>query len=107
MVILEGMLFGLPIVACDVGGPAEILEHDRTGILVPPADAGALADGIERLVCDPGLRWRIGHAAAAEVRKIWSWPSLVTSMRRAYEEIVSAPPTLVQASPGPNLAASA
>jgi glycogen(starch) synthase len=87
MVLLEGMLFGLPIVACDVGGPAEILDHERTGILVPPCNAEALAEGIERLVGDPRLRWRIGHAAAVEVRSRWAWPHLVSSMRLAYDEI--------------------
>jgi glycogen synthase len=90
MVILEGMLYGLPIVACDVGGPAEILDHERTGILVPPANAEALAGGITRLVTEPTLRWRIGHAAAVEVRARWAWRSLVDSMRSVYDEIAGA-----------------
>jgi glycosyltransferase involved in cell wall biosynthesis len=43
MVVLEGMLYGLPIVASNIGGPAEILGDGRTGILVPPRDPAALA----------------------------------------------------------------
>ena len=43
MVVLEGMLFGLSIAASSVGGPAEILDHERTGLLFRPRDAKALA----------------------------------------------------------------
>jgi glycogen(starch) synthase len=88
MVVLEGMLYGLPIVASAVGGPAEILDQDRTGLLVPVHDVGALADAIIRLVREPALRQQIGQAAAAEVRANWLWPCRVPPMRRVYEEIV-------------------
>src|SRR5205085_4256075 len=86
MVILEGMLYGLPIVAAEVGGPAEILEHERTGLLCPPRDADALGDAILRLVTDAGLRRRIGDAAATEVRERWLWPHVVKQMHRVYRE---------------------
>jgi len=86
MVILEGMLYGLPIVAAEVGGPAEILEHERTGLLCPPRDAGALADAILKLVTDARLRRRIGVAAAAEVRDKWLWPHVVEGIRGVYRE---------------------
>lgn len=43
MVILEGMLYGLAVVAADVGGPAEILSHGRTGVLFPARNGKALA----------------------------------------------------------------
>lgn len=86
MVILEGMLYGLPIVAAAVGGPSEILEHGRTGILCPPRDAEALADAILKLVIDARLRRGIGVAAAKEVRERWLWPHVVQKMREVYRE---------------------
>ena len=86
MVILEGMLYGLPIVAAAVGGPSEILEHGRTGILCPPKDAAALGDAILKLVMDASLREQIGVAAAAEVRDRWLWPHVVRKMREVYRE---------------------
>ena len=86
MVILEGMLYGLPIVAAAVGGPLEILEHGRTGILCPPKNADALGDAIVKLVTDADLRRRIGLAAAAEVRDRWLWPHVVRKMREVYSE---------------------
>jgi glycogen synthase len=86
MVILEGMLYGLPIVAAAVGGPSEISEHGRTGILCPPKDAEALGNAILKLVMDARLRRSIGVAAAAEVRNRWLWPHVVRKMREVYRE---------------------
>jgi glycogen synthase len=89
MVVLEGMLHGLAIAASDVGGPAEILEHGRTGLLFPPRDARALADSALRLASDPPLCRRIASAAARQVRRRWLWPILVERMRAVYQELVS------------------
>src|SRR5216683_2776726 len=68
MVILEGMLHGLPIVASNVGGPAEILEHGRTGLLFTPRDALGLAEALIALVRDGDLRRDMGRAGAERVR---------------------------------------
>ena len=89
MVVLEGMLHGLPILATEVGGPASILEHGCTGLLVPPRDAGALAAALLRLVESPDLRRRLGAAAAAEVRRRWLWPRIVETMRAVYAEVAA------------------
>jgi glycogen(starch) synthase len=86
MVILEGMLYGLPIVAAEVGGPAEILEHGRTGLLCAPRDVEALGEAILKLVTDKELRQHIGVAAAAEVRDKWLWPHVVGRVRAVYRE---------------------
>ncbi len=86
MVVLEGMLYGLPLVAADVGGPAEILEHERTGLLFPAKDTTALTDALLKLVSSTELRQRIGTAAAREVRHKWLWLHLVKKIRRIYEE---------------------
>jgi glycogen synthase len=86
MVILEGMLYGLPIATSAIGGPAEILENGRTGLFFPPKDVGALAGAIVTLVATPSLRRRIGVAAAEEVRRSWLWPSIAEKMRIVYRE---------------------
>jgi glycogen synthase len=87
MVILEGMLHGLPIVAASVGGPAEILDDERTGLLFPPRDSRALAARLIGLVKSFSLRRRIGTAAAHEVRARWMWPKRVERMRAVYSEL--------------------
>jgi hypothetical protein len=88
MVILEGMAHGLPIVASDVGGPAEILDHGRTGLLFPPRDVTALADQLIALVRDRRLRQRLGRAGAEEALLSWTWPKRVAAMREVYAELI-------------------
>lgn len=61
--MLESMAMGSCIVAADSGGHAEMLEHDRTALLVPPGDAGALAAALHRALDDEALRTRLGAAA--------------------------------------------
>jgi glycosyltransferase involved in cell wall biosynthesis len=55
-VIIEAWACGLPVIATDAGGPAEIIEHGKTGMLIPIDDAIALAREIERLLTDGNLR---------------------------------------------------
>jgi glycosyltransferase involved in cell wall biosynthesis len=52
-VIVEGMLAGRPVIATNIGGPAEVLNHGETGYLVPPDDAQILADVLRTLTA-PG-----------------------------------------------------
>lgn len=89
MVVLEGMLHSMAVVGCTVGGPAEILESGRTGLLVPPRDCGALAEALVRLVGDADLRVRLGAAAAEEVRRLWLWPQVVERIERVYDELLA------------------
>jgi glycogen synthase len=90
MVILEGMLHGLPIAATDVGGPAEILEHERTGLLFPTKNVAALTDTLLRLINDSSLRQKLGKAASTEVREKWLWSQMVGKFRLIYQEAVEA-----------------
>ncbi|WP_169750255.1 glycosyltransferase [Streptosporangium amethystogenes] len=62
--IMEAMAAGLPTVSTRVGGVPELLEENR-GLLVPPADAAALADAIQRLLTDHVLAKRLGASAQA------------------------------------------
>jgi len=90
MVILEGMLHGLPIVATGLGGPAEIIDSGRTGVLVPPRDPPALAAALVCLIRDPSRRWGLGRSAALEVRDRWLWPRRVEVMEEVYRELLEA-----------------
>jgi len=65
MSVIEAMLTGLPVVATDIRGPREQVAPGETGLLVPPMQAGPLADAIGRLVADPALRVRMGTAGRA------------------------------------------
>ena len=92
MVVLEGMLHGLPVIAAEVGGPADILEHGRTGLLFPPRNVTALAAALRQLVENNEDRHRMGHAAAREVRHRWLWERLVPDMLDVYREFQPSSP---------------
>ncbi|MEX0671662.1 MAG: FkbM family methyltransferase [Pirellulales bacterium] len=62
LVFLEAMRAGRPVIGCDVGGMPEVIEQGRTGMLVRPADATALAEAIVELVRSRDLRERLGCA---------------------------------------------
>ncbi|HYX21964.1 MAG TPA: glycosyltransferase, partial [Thermoanaerobaculia bacterium] len=61
--LLEAMSSGRTCVATDIPGSRDIVESDRSGILVPPQDAGALSDVLERLIRDAPRRRALGEAA--------------------------------------------
>jgi glycosyltransferase involved in cell wall biosynthesis len=94
MVVLEGMLHGLPVIAAEVGGPADILEHGRTGLFFPPRNGTALAAALRQLVENDEDRRRMGHAAACEVRQKWLWERLVPDMLDVYREFQPNAPRL-------------
>jgi len=87
MVILEGMLHGLPIAATSVGGPVDILEDERTALLFPPRDVEALTDAILQLVSKPELRQSLGREGAKEVRRNWLWLNIVKRIQGVYGEV--------------------
>jgi glycosyltransferase involved in cell wall biosynthesis len=62
MALLEACASGLPIVATDVGGNREIVADDRNGVLVPAADAQAMANAVLGLLRDPSRMQRLGAA---------------------------------------------
>lgn len=92
LALLEAMGEGLPCIATAAGGPRDIVVDGRTGILVPPGDPAALAEALTKLLDDPGLRRRLGEAAAADVRVRFSPDSLLDAVERIYLPLVRHPP---------------
>jgi glycosyltransferase involved in cell wall biosynthesis len=89
MVILEGMLHGLAIVASDVGGPRAILDDGATGLLCRPRDVDSLERALLRVIDDPRLRDSLGHNAARDVRHQWSFNRIVCQMAAVYAEMAT------------------
>lgn len=77
MVAIEAMAAGVPVVAAKHGGLLDILVHEETGILFTPRDILSLADAIERLAADAGLRKRLGIAGAKRQVELFSVESQV------------------------------
>jgi len=65
--ILEAMRAGLPVIATDVGGIAESVRHEETGLLVTRGDVVGLRAALVRLIAGPGLRVALGTAG----RRLW------------------------------------
>jgi glycosyltransferase involved in cell wall biosynthesis len=85
LVILEAMRSGCAIVATNHGGAPEILEHEVSGLLVPPGDVEALAAAIERLVTDETLRRRLGEAAERRVREVFTLDRFRSSIQAVWD----------------------
>jgi N-acetyl-alpha-D-glucosaminyl L-malate synthase BshA len=89
--ILEAMCFACPSVAPAVGGIPEVVESGKSGLLVPPGDADALARGVESLIADPQLRSRLGQAARLRARARFSADASVSQYERLYRRVCAAP----------------
>jgi glycosyltransferase involved in cell wall biosynthesis len=88
--VLESMRHGVPVVVTEVGGNPEIVQQGRTGILVPPGDAGRFAEAVVRLLRDPALRDRFGREAERVIREEFDLGRVVERYGRIYEEVLRA-----------------
>lgn len=70
--VVEALAVGTPVIATAIGGVAEIVRNEETGLLVPPGDAGALGAALRRFLADAELRDRLRAAAAASVEQFAS-----------------------------------
>ncbi len=86
---IEAMAGGVPLLATRVDGLMELIEHDRTGWLVPPCDSRALAEGLVRLLNDPELCRRLAAAAAAR-SDAFSIDTYVRRLKDLYAELTAA-----------------
>jgi len=86
--LVEAMAAGRPVVATAVGGNPEAVRPS-TGILVPPDDAGALAQALDRLLTDEPLRRRMGRAAVDVARAEYDAGAVITRLESAYEELLT------------------
>lgn len=82
-VLLEAMASWLPVVSSDVGGVKELVEHEVTGLLVPPRNPEAMARALDRLLGDSALRAAMAQAGRQKVES-YSFQA----MTRAFERII-------------------
>jgi glycosyltransferase involved in cell wall biosynthesis len=85
-VLVEGMACGLPAIAVNRHGPAEIVDDGETGWLVEPDDEEALATALRQAIENPEERRRRGANARAAVRTQYAWPSLAGRVANVLNE---------------------
>lgn len=86
--VVSAMAVGAPVVASAVGGIPEIVAHGRTGLLVPPGDAPALAAAIAALKRQPAWARDLGAAGRRHVRRDFTWARAARTFAGLYEEIL-------------------
>lgn len=86
---VEAMACGVPVVATTGGALPEVVgPHRETGLLVPPADPGALAAAVLELLDDPGLRARLAAAGRRRVLERFTWRATAEGTVRQYERLL-------------------
>jgi glycosyltransferase involved in cell wall biosynthesis len=82
------MASGTPVVS--FGGSAKLLEHERSGLVVPDADVPAFAAAVLRLMADADLRRRLGACAQDIVAREYSWDQVARRVELVYARLAKA-----------------
>lgn len=85
-VLLEAMSSGAAVVASDIGGVSLVIEHGRSGLLVPPGDVEALAESILSLARAPEQRQLLGQAARQAVVARFNWEQVARQIAGLLED---------------------
>jgi glycosyltransferase involved in cell wall biosynthesis len=89
IVLLEAMALGKPIVASNVGGIPEIVQHEKTGILVKAADVEELSKGVLTLLNDPNKRRKMGEQAQKRAAEYFSVERMMERLYGLYEDVLA------------------
>jgi phosphatidylinositol alpha-mannosyltransferase len=87
MVLTEAFAVGTPVIASDIAGYRDVVEHGVNGVLVPRGDPTALAERLRDLALDPARRTRLA-AAAAQSAPRYAWPRVAAEVLASYEDAI-------------------
>jgi glycosyltransferase involved in cell wall biosynthesis len=85
--LIEAQAAGLPIVSTSTGGIPYIVEHDRTGLLVPPGDCEGLATAALRVLNESGLAARLSRAGREACEANYTWQAVEQSWLQLYRDV--------------------
>ena len=83
LVLIEAMAAGVPVVATNVPGIRDVVQHELNGLLVPVGSPAALTAAIERVISDPGLRARLIENGLKTVYERYTWDRVLPLYRAA------------------------
>ncbi|MCA9248724.1 MAG: glycosyltransferase [Planctomycetales bacterium] len=87
--VMEAMAAALPVVATDVAGNRDLIEHGETGMLVASNDRRELVRASDRLIGNAALREKIGRAAQAQVLETYAAEKMVCGYVKLYDEVLA------------------
>jgi len=90
LVLLEAMASGVPVVAARSGGPLDIIEDGKTGLLFEPEERSSLVACVSRVLADRALARDMGHAARAEA-EARDWPAVLDGLLDTYRSLLPLP----------------
>jgi histidinol-phosphate phosphatase family protein len=88
---LEAMACARPVIGSAVGGVRSTVVDGRTGLLVPPKDAQALARALAALRADPARATAMGEAGLARARAEYTWAGVARRLAEVFAEVAAAP----------------
>ena len=80
---------GLPIVATDIRGCRQVVDHGRTGLLVAPGDAAALTDAIADLAADAPARRAMGRQGRAKAQQEFDQQRVIATTLAVYDRLIT------------------
>ena len=89
LVLLEAMQFQLPVIATSEGGIPDVLEDNVTGFLIPPNNAPALAEKLERLLSNPELRISMGASGHKRFHQLFTKEKFERNLARILKEAIN------------------
>ncbi|MEW6448453.1 MAG: glycosyltransferase [Bacillota bacterium] len=92
LVVLEAFLHMTPVVATRVGGLIEVVRDGETGFLVPPADAGALAEAVCRVIADPVAAKEMAARGRDFVKREFSAARMAAETVAVYRDLLGSSP---------------
>ena len=84
LAIVEAMAAGVPVVASDAGGPAEIIENGKSGLLVPAGDVQAVENSLRALLKDQSVRQQIADRARRRAAERYNFKRVATQVEEIY-----------------------
>jgi glycosyltransferase involved in cell wall biosynthesis len=88
---MEAAAMGVPVIATDIRGCRQVVEHSRTGLLVPPRDATALAEAIDTLAGDPDRRAEMAASARGKAVRDFDDRRQIAVVLRVYQDLLGEP----------------
>jgi glycosyltransferase involved in cell wall biosynthesis len=89
LVLVEAMMSGTPVIAVDAGGPGEIIEQGRSGLLLRDGHPATIAAGIETLLADSDLRRRLAEAGRRRALEHFSAAAMTRQLAAALRAVVA------------------